>query len=316
MKRYGLILMVCSIIWCRAPQTAEAQFELLRDLFGARKATPRVFAGEAQIEEARRAAERGNVKESLELVRAAMSKGAAQTPFNDPIGQSVAGRLIALSHRWEEQQADAATVAAVLREIVLPTERPTEIWPYALSWQPESRPWSPVETRLSKPQSVAAEMVKWSVRAKLTAPVRERLQSVLKAADTQALAEVVAVQLAVAEHDAVTANRTLESLRTTAGKSSMVDEWRLHAVTAALDDPQSQFAGLQLLEAVLESIGKADQSPLSESRFAIWMRAVPLYFQLNRPDDAVRIAVAAVNEPVSAQRYGKEFGELIQQLQR
>ncbi len=318
-RRRAAVRVIASVVvlltaWVAIPAPAQAQFELLQSLFGPRKAAPRVFEGDAQLDAARQAVERGAIPESLELVRKAMSKGAAQIPFNDDIGLTVSAKLLALIQQWEERHADPETVAALLREIVVPAARPTEVWPYSVPWQPEARPWSPAESRLHRPRSVAAELVKWSMRAQQAGPLRERLQSVLKAENTRPVAEVIAVQLAVAEEDADAANRRLATLRTAVGKSAVVDEWMLHAVTAALEDPATRLAALRLLEAVLDSIGKPDQGLVSECRFDLQLRAVPLYFALEHPDDAVRLALASVNLPISPQRYGAEFAEHIRQM--
>ncbi|HET6424070.1 MAG TPA: DUF1583 domain-containing protein [Planctomycetaceae bacterium] len=308
---YPLLIVAATALWT---SPAAAQFDFLQSLFGPRRAAPRVFAGDAQLNDAHAAAVRGDIAASLELTRTAMAKGAAQVPLNDSIGNMVAAKLVALSKVWDEHEANADDVAAVLQEIVLPVGKPREFWPYPVPWQPEIRAWTPHENRLPKPQSVAAELIRWTARANQFDRLANRLQTA--DASTHPLVDVMRVQVAIARDQADAATPLLTDLKSSFNPKSGSHEWWLHAVSAGVQLEQSRPAALELLETVLSDGQSLAQTSLAESRFTLQLLAVQLYFDLGRPEDAVRLARASLEDTASAQRFGTEMAAHVQQMRR
>ncbi len=315
---WRLVLWTISfgVICAGLSRPAQAQFELLRSFFEPRGAAPRLFEGDAELNAAFMAAERGETAQSLEQVHQAFAKRTRQTSAPDPNAQAVPQKLLVLCQIWREQNAPPKAVADVLTAIVFPENRPKEFWPYPAAWQPDVRPVMTGETRLPRPQSVAAELVQWSARANLLAPLRQRLQTIRELPGAHTMADVMSLQLAIAERDSTAATRSLTALTKTAGVDPVTDEALLHAVSAGLNDPPSRVAALTLLETILQAPHQQQPGLLGETRFSLQLQAVQLYFDGNRPDDAVRLARLALESTPSTQRYGQELSEHVRQLQR
>ncbi len=307
------------------------------------------FRGHQALGQAVTEAESGDLEKSLQLVADAFREGGVSDPLEHPEAQMIATNLMRLSKAWESNGAKPADVVAVLTDVVLPSKTPGVVRPYAGQWPLNydmsfmTRP----NARVPAPTSVGAELVRWAVLAKQTDEVKKRLQAALKAEPPQgdakpvkadetkaddsktndkakaevaataaaakietAVARVFSVQLAVAEHDAESANKSLKQLldNAKAANGPMLDDL-CHAVTAAVSVPKSEEAGLLLLEAVLD---RAEQSLPSEAGFrmnAPWLRvhAATAHARAGRADDAKRCALAAIAKPLSNRQYGAEY---------
>ena len=124
-----------------------------------------------------------------------------------------------------------------------------------------------------------------------------------------AVARVFTVQLAVAEHDAATANQSLKQLLDdTKSANGPMLEYLCQAVMASMREPKSEAAGLLLLEAVLD---RAEKSLPVDSGFrgnSPWLRvrAAETHARAGRSADAKRLAMAAISKPLT-DRFGAEY---------
>ena len=103
----------------------------------------------------------------------------------------VAAALKTLSTRWEAAEADPAAVAATLLEVVLPTARPGEAFPY-VSFKDLSAEGEP-------PRDVVGLLLDWSGRAKALDAIRERMATRSPAGPAGAAIDLLEVRLAVNE---------------------------------------------------------------------------------------------------------------------
>lgn len=306
-------------VWCWIqPTAAVAQLDFLKSLFRP-QAQPR-FSGYQQLAEATQHAERGQIRESLNSTRAAFKDGGAKAPFNDPDAPTIAQNLMRLSKVWEEKNAPPGEVAEILRDVVLP--KPSdEVLPYATQWQGSydilmlSRP----NARMAALESVAAELVRWTMLAKQADALRDRLKPRLESQKSGWLARVLAVQLAVAEKDSRTANLQLESLAESTKQISgaLEFEFLLQAVMAAARDRQSEDAGLRLLEAILvraESTLPPDSGLKSNAPW-LELHAARQHVRAGRLEDATRLVKRSVAKPINTQRFGGEYGIYLRNLQ-
>jgi hypothetical protein len=313
-----LIAAVCCLL---QPQAANAQLDFLKSLLGGRQQPQSRFAGYQKLAEATQQAEQGDIAKSLQSAREAFKTGGAKEPFNDPDSMTIAQNLVTLSKKWAEKNAPAGDVAELLRDIVLPTKPVGEVFPYPTQWPLSydllllSRP----NARLPAPESVAAELVRWTVLAKQNDALRQRLKVALETPKRRWMAQVVAVQFAVAEHDAAETNRQLEALaadvKTLDGMSQL--ELPCLAVLAAVRDPKSEAAGLRLLEAVLDRAEATLNSEAGLKGNAPWLRlqAARQHVRAGRGDDAARLAKSATEKPFNDQRYGAEYSVYLRHLQ-
>lgn len=313
LRQLILPVLIIAGLGLGVPSTAGAQFDFLQSLFGPRRAAPQVFKGDANLNAAYEAARRGDTAESLKLTREAMAVRGSQTSRHDPLSAQIAAKLVTLSEVWEEHEAHPADVAALLQEIVLPKGKLAEFWPYPVTWQPSHRPWSPQESRYPEPQSVAAELVKWSSRAEVLPQINDRLKTAQASLHPQI--DVFTVQLAVAQSDSQTANQSLKLLKAAPLAEPTLQEWALHAVSAGCRLPETRTAAWELLEALLNSVDPSQPTLLNECRFAFQLSAAQGFFAVDRPEDAIRLARAAATLPLAQQRYGSEMAEYVAQLQ-
>ncbi|MBC7817401.1 MAG: DUF1583 domain-containing protein [Planctomycetaceae bacterium] len=315
-------MAVTVAVFCSIPQQAAvAQLDFLKSLLGGRQQPQSRFTGYQKLADATQQAQQGDVAKSLQSVREAFKEGGAKEPLNDPEAASIAQSLMSLSKLWTEKNAPANEVADVLREVVLPSKPAGEVFPYPMQWQLSydaillTRP----NVRLPAPESVSAELVRWTLLAKQTDALRERLKAGLASPKRGWLARIIAVQLAVAEHDVRAANALLKTLAEDtlkAGDTSAL-ELMCHAVMAAARDDLANAAGLRLLEAVLD---RADATLTPDNGLkgnSPWLRLHMARWNLlaGRKDDAVRLAKSSVEKPFNDQRYGAEYSLYLRRLQ-
>ncbi len=308
------------------------------------------FRGHQALAQAVVEAESGDLAKSLTLAADAFKEGGVSDPLEHPEAQAIAPQVQRLSKAWEAKGAKPADVVAVLIEVVLPSKTPGVVRPYVGQWQLsyDAIYLSRSNGRFPPPESAGAELVRWAVHAKKTDELKKRLQAAIKveqpkepakpnapqeksdkpagadekAADKAkaeaesaskieaAVARVFSVQLAVAEHDAELANKSLKQLLEDAKSANgPMLEYLCQAVTASMREPKSDAAGLSLLEAVLD---RAEESLPAESGFrgnAPWLRvrAAEAHASAGRAADAKRLAMAVVAKPFSNRQYGAEY---------
>ena len=103
----------------------------------------------------------------------------------------VAAALKTLSARWEAAEADPAAVAATLLEVVLPTARPGEAFPYVS--------FADLSADGESPRDVVGLLLDWSGRAKARDAIRERMATRSPAGPAGAAIDLLEVRLAVNE---------------------------------------------------------------------------------------------------------------------
>ena len=347
----ALIVAACCLM---QPQLASAQLEFIKGLFGGRAApavqpkTFRPFGGHQALSQAIVEAESGDLAKSLTLAAEAFKDGGVNDPLEHPEALAIAPNVLRLSKAWAAKGAKSEEVVAVLIEVVLPSKTPGVVRPYVGQWQLsyDELLLSRTNRRVPAPESVAAELVRWAVLAKQMDVVKTRLQAAIKIeqpkddaksdkpkpnetepvasakADAEviakleaAVARVFAVQFAVAEHDAETANKSLTLLLDdTKSANGPLLEYLCQAVMASLREPKSEVAGLSLLEAVLDRAEQAlptERNLPQQSGFranAPWLRvhAANAHAQGGRAEDAKRLVMAAIAKPIAG-RYGAEY---------
>lgn len=314
-------LALIAVALCWMPTPAMAQLDFLKSLFGERSQPQLRFTGYGLLAQAIQQAQQGNIVKSLQSVREAFKSGGVKEPINDLDVAQIAQTLMSLSKLWAEKNAPADEVAEVLRDIVLPAKPAGEVFPYPGQWQLSydelllSRP----NARLPAPESVAAELVRWSVLAKQADAVRERLKAGLESPKRRWLAHVIAVQLAVAESDAGSANSSLKTLSDDTLKVDGVPALELmcHAVMAAARTEKTEAAGLRLLEAILDRADAIQAQPSGLKSNAPWLRlhAARRHVRAGRNDDAVRLAKIVAEKPLKEQRFGAEYTLYLRRMQ-
>jgi hypothetical protein len=208
---FSLILATCSLL---QPRMADAQFDLLQSLFQKRPQPQNLFAGYAQLGQATQQAEKEEIHESLRSVRDAFKAGGAREGLGNQDSMTITQMMVPLLKVWAAKDAPPGEVAAILRDIVLPVTPTNDVAPYATPWQPVSDPYLMARSngRISVPESIAAEMVHWSVQTKEAELVRERLTGRIDSPKNRRMARVIAVQLAVAAEDIASAKSQLNEL--------------------------------------------------------------------------------------------------------
>ena len=313
-----MALIVAACCWIQPP-TAYAQLDFLKSLF--RPQPQQRFAGHQQLNDAIQQAERGELAKSLSSARDAFKSGGAKQPFDDPDSPTIAPNLVRLSRLWQEKNAPPHEVAEILRDVVLPKQIVDVVLPYATQWQGSydvlmlSRP----NARLLAMESVAAELIRWTVLAKQSQALHAQLDSRLASSQSGWLARVVAVQLAVAENDSRAANLHLEKLVQDTNQISGAPQFELlcHAVMAASRDPKSEAAGLRLLEAILARAQTTlpQNSGLKSNAQWLEIHAARQHVRAGRLPDAARLVKHSVANPINDQRFGSDYVLYLRNLQ-
>ncbi|MBS0202237.1 MAG: DUF1583 domain-containing protein [Planctomycetes bacterium] len=334
--RLSIVVMILSLL-C-ANRVCIAQAEFLRNLFGGRAPVRagQSFQGHADLNQAVAAAANHELAKSLKLIAAAFQNGGPSEPLGGPENESVATQLLQVSQQWDSQQADPADIAAVLLDVVLPSKSPGIVRPYTSRWQLSSdgQMLFRSNARLPVPNSIGAELVRWSVQAKQPDELKKRLLAIVaNAPDPESaveknvsprnsvapattrldvtMARVMILQLAIAQQDLKAANETLKALdKETAEATGPLLEYLCHAVSGALRDRNTEEAGLRLLEGILNR-GEQSLPPESGLRSnACWLRAqaARIHAHSGRVDAAKRLALSAISNPQVFRRFGEDYG--------
>ena len=264
------------------------------------------FSGFAALNEAQAEADNGDVAKSLELVKQAFADCELAEPLIELNVPSLAVTLLRLSRKWQEKNVAPDEVVDVLLEVVLPSMPEGAVFLFPGQWQLiyDATALYRVDARLKAPESLSEEFVRWTLLAKKSKALQERLKARLASAKWGTLARVVAVQLTVAENDPQTAIPLLDALakeaRTTDTSQSLYT--MCLAVMAALRDEKSEPAGLGLFEAVLDRAVAlpGPEAGLKGNSSRLRLDVARRHFQAGRKDDALRLVKAAVEKKFDA----------------
>ena len=333
--RLSIVVMVFSLLM--AEQTCLAQADFLRNLFGG-KAPPKAgqpFQGHAALSQALVAASNDELSQSLKLVTDAFREGGPHEPLGGAETETVATMLLQLSQAWDAKQAEPADVAAVLMDVVLPPKTSGIVRPYVGRWQlsNDGQLLSRSNARLSVPDSVGAELIRWSVMAKQTERLKKRLQTIVAtvpeaegvpekdAAGKKKVAQittkldvtmsrVMLVQLAIAEKEVGAATDALKELtKETAVAAGPLLEYLCHAVSVALREAKTEEAGLTLFEAILDRSEQSLEPTTGLRSNAGWLRLhiAKLQARAGRAESAKRMALAAVSNSAIGNRFSEDY---------
>jgi hypothetical protein len=347
--RYSWVMFLSVGLILSQSRPVSAQLDFIRGFLGGRsQPTPSAtFAGHVQLARAIEQADKGDIKDSLQSARDAFASRRDKERFNDSDAQTIGQLLLRLSNLWREKNAPAADVAEILLDVVVPTTqaRRVDAFPAQTRLSNDLRVLSRQDGRIPVPESVGAELVRWSIAAKKTDELKKRLQlalggsplpagsktekplpepetkeSVIPVAETfdAATARVIGVQLAIAMNDVDWANTLLKELidDTKSATEPQLD-FLCHAVSSGLRNSRSEKAATALLEAV---VGRALALP-SESVFrmnaaSLLVRAAELHANAGRLEDAKRCALAAIEKPQSVQRFGADYASFTDHVLR
>ncbi|HEY4259286.1 MAG TPA: DUF1581 domain-containing protein, partial [Schlesneria sp.] len=287
---------------------------------------------------------KGDIEGSLRSARAAFDDRGASEPFSDLDLRTVGPSLLRLIDLWSTKNAPADEVAQVLRDVVLPIRPSGRIYPFPV----QTRLTSDVtaltrqNSRIPAPESVGAELVRWSVAAKRTKELHERLEIVMKGRSTEVpknaklanevektdlgastasdaiAARIVGVQLAIAENNLDRTNSLLKELvnRIEGTTDSQLD-YVCHAVSSALRNSRSEKIATELLEAVVHrALTLPAESVFQLNAVSLLMRAAELHAQAGRPEDSKRCALAAIAKPQNSQRLGPDYAAFLDHVLR
>ncbi len=338
----GAMLLVACVL--SQPRTAAAQFEFIQGLIGRpRPAVRAAFQGHEQLVLALEQADKGDLEGSLKSARAAFADLGAKEPFNDLDMQTVGLNVLRLSNLWDAKNAPPEEVAQILRDVVLPTRPSARIYPFPAQTRLTSdiRALTRQNSRIPAPESVGAELVRWSVAAKQMKELQERLQSVMKSnplADAPKSAQpadavkknlgastfdvtaarVIGVQLAIAMNDIDRTNSLLKELIDGIDRTGDAQlEYVCHAVSFALHNSRSEKTATELLEAIVHrALTLPAESAFQLNAVSLLMRAAELHVQAGRPEDAKRCALAAIAKPQNNQRLGPDYATFLDHVLR
>jgi hypothetical protein len=336
----GAVLLVVVCVLSR-PQPVAAQLDFIQGLVGRpRPALRAAFQGHEQLSLALEQADKGDIEGSLKAARAAFADRGSKELFNDLDVQTVGPNVLRLSNLWSEKNAPADEVALILRDVVLPIRPAGRIYTFPAQTRltADVRALTRQNARIPAPESVGAELVRWSVAAKQTEELQKRLQIVMKGnppteepkkakpadglekkdlgAPTSfdaTAARVVGVQLAIATNDVDRSSSLLKEL--IGGIERATDsqlDYVCHAVSSALHHSESEKAATELLEAVVQrALTLPVESGFQVNAVSLQVRAAELHAQAGRSDDAKRCALAAIAKPQNSQRLGPDYAAFL-----
>jgi tetratricopeptide (TPR) repeat protein len=178
-------------------------------------------------------------------IRSSNNVGIARNPADrakeQAIDKAVEARLAELEIAWENSHAPAIEVYQVLRNVVLPEGRPSEVFAYP-------RPFG--EGSADKPTSVAGLLVRWAIRADRVEDLRKQVEERSKQPTAEAPARSILVQLDLARRDFEGANKGLQALATLLAKDKLQSTAEIVALAGlpALTIPETEAAALPVLE--------------------------------------------------------------------
>ena len=229
-----------------------------------------------------------------------VSRNPADKAKEQAIDRAVEARVAELEAIWDEDRAPAAEVARVLREMVLPEGRPTEVFAYP-------RPFG--EGLGERPRSVAALLVRWAIRAGRVEDLRQQVQERSKQSTAEAVARSILVQLSLATRDHDRANQGLRDLATLLAKDKLqaTAEAACLAALPALATPETEAAARPVLDTATASFAAAGAE---EAAIKVTMTLARRDFAAGRAEEGrklIRSALEALDRATasgqSAYRY-------------
>ena len=193
-----------------------------------------------------------------------------QSSEHSAVTQAVVEQLIAIEHLWRARSLDDATIYQTLKHVVLPDNRPLEVflYPRPLSQQPGQGP-----------QSVGLLLVQAAARANkledLKADVEQRLQQPLG----ELPARVLVTQIALAAKDNAATRTQLEILGARLKQDSLQfsSELACHVAVPAMSLPDLPPVAVEVLERAVEHFaqnlqnnhGSLNEEPMRTFRFSL-----------------------------------------------
>ncbi len=171
--------------------------------------------------------------------------------------QLVARRLFGLMPQLQAAGASSDEIELMLRAIVLPKARPGEIFLYTLPIEAEHH---------AQPRSVGALLVEWSRRSGKTEELKRELEARRGRPMSDVAADVVLIQLALAEGQTEHATALLGQLskRLRDQERSVPSELACHAIIPALNSPELAANALSATDAAAKALAKsAGAEPLA-----------------------------------------------------
>ncbi len=206
----------------------------------------------------------GDVELSLNATSDALRNGppaetAAQGEFALPAGAQdtagICGYLLGLDAIWLEREAAPDRVYEVLREVVLPASRPSEIFLYALDLA-EITTESPEPLR---PRSVGLLLCEWAARAGRLDELARLIERRQASSFAEVPARVLLAQIGVRRGDPRIMGESLDWLdhRIDQDSGSITLNLVAHAVLDALARPEGKTRGVAILEHLIRVAGTA-----------------------------------------------------------
>ena len=167
----------------------------------------------------------------------------------DPIAIQVGTRLLDLESSWSRAQIDPRRIYEVLRQIVLPENRPGEIFLYDL---PLDRRWF-----VKKPHSVAELLVRYALSTGQGEDLRQRVE----ARKNQPLAEKPAIvllgMLHVQARDLPRSSSSLEAIQQRLGRDTLrsTAELAFRVAIPALEIPELEPSARAVVDQGLKNLG-------------------------------------------------------------
>ena len=245
------------------------------------------------------------------------SAGTARNPADrakdQAVDRAVQGRLAELDVAWDAAHAPAEEVYRMLREVVLPDGRPSEVFAY---------PAPPGDAANDRPSSVAGLLVRWAVRADRAADLRQALQDRGRQATAEGAARTILALLDLECRDFAATTRGLQALASLVGSDKLQSTAEVATLAAlpALAIPEAEAAARSVLEAATTNLVSSAAEGAAVRLDFLLARA---HFAAGRPAEGrqrVQAALEALERATAAgqsayRNYGYAFQTRRQNLQ-
>ncbi|MBS0202102.1 MAG: DUF1583 domain-containing protein [Planctomycetes bacterium] len=184
--------------------------------------------------------------------------------------QAVVEQLIGIEYSWRTKKLDDETIYQTLKHVVLPDNRPLEVflYPRPLSQRPEQ-----------SPQSVGLLLVQAAARANKLADLKAEIEPRLQQPLGELPARILYTQIALAAKDNDTARAQLEALAERLKQDSLQysSELACHVAVPAMSLPDLPPTAVELLERAVEHFAQnvhnnhysLNEEPMRTFRFSL-----------------------------------------------
>jgi hypothetical protein len=169
----------------------------------------------------------------------------------DPVDIQVGNRLNELERLWEQHRAPPGKVYKVLREVVLPSARPTDVFLYLSPFVPQFVGQVPPQSR-----SVGLQLVLWTVRAGQADDLRRRIEERKQNQAARGPAETLLALLASADGKSETVKLVLDAMGARLKRDTLQTSAELacHAALPALADPAAAETAAAVLATAIQNL--------------------------------------------------------------